>query len=183
MILTIRQQRADDAGDLTSVRDLTVSAFGDQGEQIADLVEQLQRSDAFDDRLSFIAERDGRPVGHTMLTRGWVDASRRLVAVHILSLLSVDPRQQRQGVGRALVAHAIEASASLRAPAVFLEGDPAYYGRLGFERASGRGFSSPSVRIPDAAFQVVTHATFEPWMTGALVYPDRFWALDCVGLR
>jgi putative acetyltransferase len=30
---------------------------------------------------------------------------------------------------------------------------------------------------------VVTHAAFEPWMTGALVYPDRFWALDCVGLR
>jgi len=23
----------------------------------------------------------------------------------------------------------------------------------------------------------------QSWMAGALVYPDRFWAFDCVGLR
>ncbi len=23
----------------------------------------------------------------------------------------------------------------------------------------------------------------EDWMTGRLVYPEAFWALDCVGLR
>jgi putative acetyltransferase len=183
MTLTIRRQRAGDADDQTTVRDLTARAFGDTGERVARLVEQLQGSDAFAERLSFVAERDGLPVAHTMITRGWVDAPERLVAVHILSPVSVDPPYQRQGVGRALIAHAIASSASLRAPAIFLEGDPAYYGRLGFERASARGFSRPSVRIPDAAFQVITHAAFEPWMTGALVYPDRFWALDCVGRR
>ena len=41
----------------------------------------------------------------------------------------------------------------------------------------------PSNRIPDAAFQVVVLPGHEPWMTGALVYCDPFWALDCVGLR
>jgi putative acetyltransferase len=118
-----------------------------------------------------------------MLTRGWVDAPARLVAIHVLSPLSVDPDHQRRGIGRALVAHAVAASAAAGAPAVFLEGSPAYYGPLGFGRASALGFTRPSVRIPDAAFQVITHAAFEPWMTGAVVYPGEFWALDCVGLR
>jgi putative acetyltransferase len=39
------------------------------------------------------------------------------------------------------------------------------------------------VRIPDAAFQVVTLAGYQPWMTGALVYAEQFWVHDCVGLR
>jgi putative acetyltransferase len=29
----------------------------------------------------------------------------------------------------------------------------------------------------------VLRSTYEPWMTGTLVYPEVFWALDCVGLR
>jgi putative acetyltransferase len=41
----------------------------------------------------------------------------------------------------------------------------------------------PSLRFPDAAFQVATLSGYEPWMTGTLVYPDTFWAHDCVGLR
>jgi putative acetyltransferase len=39
------------------------------------------------------------------------------------------------------------------------------------------------VRIPDAAFQVAVLPTHEVWMTGALVYCDPFWTMDCVGLR
>jgi putative acetyltransferase len=66
---------------------------------------------------------------------------------------------------------------------VFLEGDPGYYVRHGFVPASGMGFRSPSLRIPDPAFQVVAGGACEPWMTGTFVYSETFWALDCVGLR
>jgi putative acetyltransferase len=66
---------------------------------------------------------------------------------------------------------------------VFLEGSPDYYPRLGFARADERGFTSPSVRIPGPAFQVAVLSAWRPWMTGALVYGEAFWALDCVGLR
>lgn len=179
---TVRRQQAGPC-DRAVVRDLTVRAFDPgQGPVVADLVEALQDSDAFGG-LSFVAERDGQPIGHTMLTRGWLDAPAELVEVLVLSPLSVAPDHQRTGVGRALVAAALDAAAADGWPAVFLEGDPAYYSRLGFERASAGGFTSPSPRIPDAAFQVVTLASHQSWMTGALVYPDRFWAFDCVGLR
>ena len=68
-------------------------------------------------------------------------------------------------------------------PVVFLEGDPGFYGRLGWQRASEHGFAPPSTRIPDAGFQVTVLAAWQPWMTGALVYNDTFWTHDSVGLR
>ncbi|HEY7720098.1 MAG TPA: N-acetyltransferase [Pedococcus sp.] len=180
--LLIRRQLPT-AADRAVVRDLTVRAFGPgEGPVVAGLVEALQSSDAYDG-LSFVAERDGGPVGHTMLTRSWLDAPTALVEVLVLSPVSVAPEHQRAGVGRALVERALAAADVDGWPAVFVEGDPDYYSRLGFERASARGFTSPSARIPDAAFQVATCAAHQPWMTGALVYADRFWALDCVGLR
>ena len=58
-----------------------------------------------------------------------------------------------------------------------------YYARLGWHRASDRGFTAPSARIPNAAFHVIVLPYWQPWMIGAVVYNDTFWTLDCVGLR
>ena len=68
-------------------------------------------------------------------------------------------------------------------PAVFLEGDPAYYRRLGFEAAGTYGFRRPSLRIPEPAFQVFRLPSFDATLSGTLVYPDAFWRTDSVGLR
>jgi putative acetyltransferase len=180
--VSIRTQRPDSSADRAAVRDLTALAFREEGEKVSQLVEHLQASDAYRG-LSFIAERERRVVGHTMLTRSWLDAPKALVEVLVLSPLSVHPDYQGQGIGRSLVGHALQAAEEAAAPAVFVEGDPSYYGGLGFEHASTRGFTRPSLRIPDDAFQVLTLPAHEEWMTGAVVYCDRFWELDCVGLR
>ena len=129
------------------------------------------------------ADDDGAVVGHVMLSRGWVDSPRELVEVLVLSPLSVDPPRQGVGIGGELVRAALREAEAFGAPEVFLEGDPGYYARFGFRPAAGSGFTRPSVRIPDAAFQVVLLTAHEPWMTGALVYPEAFWAHDSVGLR
>lgn len=176
--LVIRTQRP---GDRAAVRAVVTDAFGDA--TIADLVEALQEAPAGAAGLSYVAEHDGRVVGHTMLTRSWVDAPRRLLEVLVLSPLAVAPDHQGRGIGGRLVTHALREAQRAGAPLVFLEGSPRYYPRFGFERASGHGFTAPSVRIPDAAFQVVRLPAYEPWMTGALVYADQFWAFDLVGLR
>ena len=47
----------------------------------------------------------------------------------------------------------------------------------------GARLERPSLRIPDAACQVVLFESHEPWMTGRLVYPDVWGRLDLVGLR
>jgi putative acetyltransferase len=176
--LTVRTQRPDERA---AVRDVVTRAF--DSTVVADLAEALQDAPAGAAGLSFVAEADGRVVGHVLLSRSWVDAPERLVEVLVLSPLSVLPEHQRQGIGTRLVHHAVAAAAEYGVPLVFLEGDPRYYRRLGFEPARPLGFTAPSVRIPDFAFQVVVLPNHEQWMTGALVYAEQFWAYDCVGLR
>jgi putative acetyltransferase len=173
--------RAQRPAERRQVRDVVVRSFGEQ--VVADLVEALQDAPAGAAGLSFVAEIDGELVGHVQLSRSWVDAPSRLVEVLVLSPLGVVPERRRQGIGGHLVRHALAEAARVGAPLVFLEGSPRYYRQFGFQTASRLGFSAPSVRIPDAAFQVYLLPGYQPWMTGALVYAEQFWALDCVGLR
>jgi hypothetical protein len=68
-------------------------------------------------------------------------------------------------------------------PAVFLEGNPAYYKRFGFVAAGEPRFIRPSVRIPEPAFQVRRLQAWPVGLRGQLVYQDAFWLTDSVGLR
>lgn len=172
--------RPETAADVPTTREVVAAAFGE--EPVADLLDALRESDAWRD-LSFVAEENGEVVGHVSFTRGWLDAPRRLVEVLVLSPLSVRRDRQRNGVGAALVRASLQRLEAREEPLVFLEGSPAYYPRLGFVPGSTLGLTAPSTRIPAPAFQVVTLPTYEPWMRGALVYPDVFWRQDAVGLR
>ncbi|HEX2774434.1 MAG TPA: N-acetyltransferase [Micromonosporaceae bacterium] len=156
-------------------------AFGDHGDVVARLVDALRQDDP--DALSLVAETNGGVVGHVLFSRGLLDAPRRLVPVQVLSPLAVLPEQQRRGVGSALIRAGLHLLDARGVPLVFLEGDPRYYSRAGFAPGGDRGFRKPSLRIPDAAFQVQPLSTYEPWMTGTLVYSATFWDHDCVGLR
>jgi putative acetyltransferase len=178
--LVLRPERFDEAAEVRSVVD---EAFGDDGPAVGQLVDALRRSPDRIDGLSFVAAQHGRLVGHVMFTRSLLDAPRRLVDVLVLSPLSVRPDVQRRGIGSALVRHGLAEVARRREPLVFVEGDPRYYRRFGFVAGASLGFRRPSLRIPEAAFQVLALDGHEPWMTGTLVYSRVFWDLDCVGLR
>ena len=177
--LVVRRERPGEEG---VVRDVVARSFGHH-DTVADLVDALRASDAWVEGLSFVAEVDGEAVGHVLLTRSLLDAPRRLVDVLVLSPLGVVPEHQRRGIGAALVRHAVAAAEQRPEPLLFLEGSPRYYPRFGFEPGGTHGFRRPSLRIPEPAFQVVRLPSYEPWMTGTLVYADAFWRLDCVGLR
>jgi putative acetyltransferase len=162
------------------VRRMVEGAFG--GTIEADLVDALRRSPGWLG-LSFVAEASGAVVGHIAVTRSLLDAPRRLVDVLVLAPVSVAPAHQGRGIGSALMRHGIEQARRRPEPLLFLEGDPAFYRRLGFEPAEPLGFRRPSLRIPPAAFQVIRLPSYESWMTGTFVYSQVFWDLDCVGLR
>lgn len=168
------------SGDEAVVRAVVTEAFGDEGPNVAALVDGLRAVHA---RAELVAEEAGTVVGHVLLSRSWVDARQALVDVLVLSPLSVVPEQQGRGHGTALVAAAIEEARRQQAPAVFLEGDPGYYSGRGFEPATPLGFARPSTRVPEPAFQVAVLEGHQEWMTGALVYCEPFWTHDCVGLR
>jgi putative acetyltransferase len=175
--------RAEATSDWPAVRAVHLAAFGDHGDVVANLVDDLRESVARGDGLSLVAEERNDVVGHVMFTPSLLDAPKRLVAVQVLSPIGVLPARQRQGIGTKLIRRGLELLVERDAPLVFLEGSPTYYPRLGFEPAGEQGFRKPSLRIPDAAFQVIRLPAYEPWMTGTLVYSEAFWRHDAVGLR
>jgi putative acetyltransferase len=173
----IRTPRPDEADD---VGEVIAGAFADGGHVAALWAAVVAREL---DRASLVAVDGGSVVGHVGVSHAWLDARRELVDVLVLSPLSVRPDRQGEGVGTALVAAAIEAAQEMGAPALFLEGSPAFYGGRGFERASESGFEAPSRRTPEPAFQVALLPGHADWMVGRLVYRDVWWEYDAAGLR
>jgi putative acetyltransferase len=168
--------------EFPEMRAVAAAAFrGD--ERIARLIDALRVSWAWDDALSFVAERDGSIVGQALYTHAIVDAPATLVDVLVLSPVGVRPDLQGLGLGSQLIRESLAALVDRPEPCVFLEGHPTFYPRFGFRPGASLGFTAPSVRIPPAAFMVYPLPSYDPSMTGALVYPDAFWRNDSVGLR
>lgn len=108
---------------------MVTAAFGHH-EGVAELWEEVVGRGLV--RASVVAVEGDEIVGHVRVSHAWLDAR------------------------RALVAAAVDASRAAGTPALFLEGDPAFYGPRGFEAAGDLGFRPASSRTPDRAFQVVT---------------------------
>lgn len=168
--------------EFDAMRTISMAAFGGDAE-IGELLDSLRNSWAWEDQLSFVAEAGGEIVGHVLYTHAILDAAQRQVAVLVLAPLGVRPDLHKRGIGTSLVRTSLNVLTQRDEPLVFVEGHPSYYPRFGFRPGVDLGFRAPSVRIPEDAFMVYPLPNHEPWMTGALVYPDAFWLADAVGLR
>jgi putative acetyltransferase len=174
--------RPETAADRVAVRDLHRAAFGEHGQVVARVLDGLWA--AHGERAIGLVATDGDAVvGHVLFTPSLLDAPRRLVEVAVLSPVAVAPSRQREGIGSALIRRGLDRLAEGPYPLVFLEGDPRFYRRFGFRAGGELGFRKPSLRIADDAFQVRPLPSYEPWMTGTLVYSHVFWEHDAVGLR
>jgi putative acetyltransferase len=169
--------------DRSAVRAVHLAAFGDRGPVVANLVDDLREAVTRGEGLSLVAEERGQVVGHAMFSPSLLDAPKRLLPVQVLSPIGVLPARQNQGVGTTLIRRGLELLVERGVPLVFLEGSPAYYSRFGFQPAADHALRKPSLRIPDAGFQVLRLPAYESWMTGTLVYAEAFWRHDVVGLR
>jgi putative acetyltransferase len=175
--------RVERSADAAAVRRVHVQAFGNRGDAVGDLLDGLRRQVRPENGLSLVSVDGDDPVGHVLFSRGLLDAPQRLVEIQVLSPVAVVPERQGEGIGSALIRRGLDVMAERGVPVVFLEGDPRYYSRLGFESGGAFGFRKPSLRIPDFAFQAIRLPAYKPWMTGTLVYTQAFWDHDAVGLR
>ena len=119
--------------DYDAVYTLVETAF--QTAQVSDGAEQdfvleLRGRDTFIPELELAAEADGRLVGHIMLTAQPVKG--REVKALLLAPLCVDIDYRSKGLGGALIAEAFRLARQQGYAAVFLIGNPDYYGRYGF---------------------------------------------------
>jgi len=121
--LDIRESKRD---DLAAIESLYPEAF--PHENLLPLVRDLL-SDAVV-AISLVGTINTRIVGHAIYTKcGVVGKS---VNAALLGPLAVAPAWQRQGIGSAIVCAGLRRSEDADVRRVYVLGDPAYYGRLGF---------------------------------------------------
>lgn len=101
--------------------------------------------------LSLVAEHHGEVVGHVLFTAARVEPTGPGVTASILSPLAVDPRHQGMGVGSGLVQTGLATLDGAGVDLVFVLGDPAYYGRIGFVPATPAGLTPPHPLVPEYA--------------------------------
>lgn len=157
--MDIRPERADDAA---GIGDVIVRAFGRADE--ARLVAELR--EAGDAAISLVAVEGGAVIGHILLSP--MAAPFRALA---LAPLAVAPERQKQGVGAALIKAANAQARREGWDAVFVLGDPAYYGRFGFRGDLAAGFESAFAGVH---FMVLPLTEGLPATEGRLDYAPAF---------
>jgi putative acetyltransferase len=117
--------------DLASIEKLYPDAFPD--EDLLPLVRELLREAPI--VLSLVGIIDTSLVGHVIFTTCGVAPGTDRVA--LLGPLAVARAWQRQGIGSAIVRAGLQRLESSGVIQVYVLGDPAYYGRLGFVPEAG----------------------------------------------
>ncbi|WP_227131585.1 GNAT family N-acetyltransferase [Halorubellus salinus] len=175
------QFRPGTAVDHDAVDALHRAAFPTDDE--ARLVDALRESDAFVPALSIVAVEDDasaedattdRVLGHVLLTEVDVAGTDDALA---LAPVAVHPARQNEGIGTALVEHALDRCRDLDYAVVVLHGDLAYYSRFGFEPATRWGLQN-AFDLPDDDFQALALLDdVDDDVSGAVSYPTAFDAL------
>jgi putative acetyltransferase len=131
--ILIRDETKYDADVITEV---TVAAFesmeiSNHTEQF--IIEALRSAGAL--TLSLVAEVDGRVVGHIAFSP--VMISDGASNWYGLGPVSVLPKYQRMGIGKALIQEGLSRLRKLGAKGCCLVGHPQYYRKFGFENVAG----------------------------------------------
>lgn len=119
--------------------------------------------------LSFVALHEGVVVASVRMTRIAAGEGRGL----LLGPLAVRPAYKNLGIGRRLVAIALEAAEKAGVAAVILVGDEPYYGPLGFKRIPRGQLSMPRPVDPDRILAAEIAAGAIARFTGEACHADR----------
>jgi putative acetyltransferase len=136
----LRPYRDEDA---PAVHQVHLRGFGGREDE-ARLVELLHAAGAAPVSLVATAEPDGRVVGHVLfspvqLPNGRGDDPPTMVG---LAPVAVLPEHQGRGIGSRLVRDGLKACREAGYAAAVVLGEPGYYSRFGFERASARALGN-----------------------------------------
>ncbi|NNJ25599.1 GNAT family N-acetyltransferase [Alienimonas chondri] len=142
--------RPETPADRDAVRAVHESAFGRADE--ADIVDQLR--DRAAEYLGYVATEGDQVVGHVAFSRTSIEPPPPSGFLSFgLAPLATRPEHQGNGIGSALVRQGLDACRDRGAVAVFVLGDPKYYGRFGFVPADEFDLRS-EYDAPPGAFAV-----------------------------
>ena len=130
--------RAASDADLTAICGVQEHAFG--GPQEARLVAMLHQAGKA--VISLVAVRDGILVGSIVFSRVSIGGAPKELQALGLAPMAVLPELQRTGIGSELMDEGLKQCASAGYDAVVVLGDPRFYSRFGFSRASDYGLEN-----------------------------------------
>jgi len=163
----LRNATPEDTG---AVRDLLLAAFGRHDEAM--LVGRLRHGRAV--IVELLAELDGEVVGHVLFSNAPITtAEGHRIAGAVLGPLAVLPEHQGRGIGSALVTAGLKLCRARGIGAVLVLGDPAFYGRFGFDQRLGQRLRGP---FAGPAFQALELVPAILARGGEVRYPDAFLA-------
>jgi len=161
--------RNEAPSDIEAIAEVTIAAFKDhpisnQTEQF--IVKALRDAHAL--TISLVAEVEGQVVGHIAFSP--VTISDGSPNWHGLGPISVLPRYQRQGIGKALVHEGLRMLQALGSKGCALVGDPGYYERFGFRNMPSLVYEG----IPQEFFLALPFDNTVP--QGTVVFHEGFSA-------
>ena len=161
--------RSERDADVSAITEVTVAAFktleiSNHTEQF--IIEALRAAKAL--TVSLVAEVDGRIIGHIAFspltisdgTRNWYG----------LGPVSVLPKCQRQGIGKALVREGLSRLKDMNAQGCCLVGHPDYYRKFGFKNIPGLVLEG----VPQEVFFALSFDGQTP--QGTVTFHDAFKA-------
>lgn len=160
--MVVREETEDDR---RPVAELLRQAFG--GEDEARLLASLR--DDGDVAMALVAESGGGVVGHVAFSP--LNAPFPALG---LAPLAVLPCFRKRGIGSALVREGVRRARTGNWDAIFVLGEPEYYGRFGFSFEAASGFTSP---YAGPHFMLLALLPRLPAWTGRVDYAPAFSGL------
>jgi putative acetyltransferase len=168
--VTIRPASPDDAAGILAVVGNAFS-YGEPRDPVEELTIVRDTWSAQHDRHSLIelvADEGGSVVGHLQAAPGSLDGTETPVAG--VAPVCVGGLSQRRGIGSALMAALLSVAEDRRWPLLVLLGDPAYYGRFGFEAAGPLGLDYEPVGADNPHFQARRLTRYRSSLRGHFTY-------------
>ena len=155
--------RTATVADQDRILDIVREAFRGGDDEVR-IVNDVRRLGAALPDLELVATSEDMVVGHVLASRARLGGR----AVAAVAPLAVHPDWQGRGFGSALMTELIDRADRQGWRLLALLGNPAYYGRFGFEPAAPLGIVYPPVDSP--AFQVRRLRAYDPSWRGTFTY-------------
>ena len=166
------QIRRENQEDYQQIRELVREAFALEEHSDGDehnLIERIRHSPDYIPALSLVAVSGNIVLGHIMFSRVSVGQSEAIA----LAPLSVRTGWQGKGIGKLLVITAHEMARKMGYSCSVVLGNPGYYSKFGYEKASDYGIFPP-FDVPDEYYMVCNLDKNRDIPKGYVRYSDAF---------
>jgi putative acetyltransferase len=164
------QVRPEQPQDVAGIRAVLLDAFTSPAE--AGLVDALRASGAWLPSLSVVAVDRADVLAYALLTRVRLDGA----PVLALGPVAVLTSRRGQGLGGAVIRHALDTAAGQGETFVSVLGEPEYYARFGFVPAARYGVTGAWSQFGDAWQGLVLSGAGRP-KPGEIVHPGPWHQL------